>query len=541
MKKTKLLILIAALLAVATLLCSCGGLSVAKPKKVLSGKYDAAKLLTSTTEVNLEKADIEEKSGKFVSLRAGGTNDKYLVYNLESNAVVYSFTETDTTELWDVDFFETDLFEAGLFTVTVRTSTEDGDDAKYATTLYDETGKQIAVADTADADVSTALDLFIFNGKCYRVAADKTCTELSGWNELMGEDILNSLDEKTENYYYAYSGNNTYDMKAVTVYDNSLNYVSSYRFPDYAQGAFAGTLKDGKLMIQYSEKLPDTAEKYDYLDSDAQKYKLVTRILDAKKNKTSELKTEYIFRFSASRDVVDIAGDYADAFEGFSDKVKVVALVYDIRDGRLDIDYTNAKVVVLDTNGKVRYSLTEMFPGMVSMFEAIGENLYTYETFAGETYLANKEGKVLGNISGSRGMNEKYIFGETKLYNTDMTVAFDFGAQKLSYKTGNGGILHTDQGVFFEKEDGSVYFYCGELKEVISKLQLAWKTLTVKDEYFIVRHAEGALDVTYTYFSANGTSLLVTDYEVKQVASYDGIFLFKGLKNGENIYYRMAA
>lgn len=538
MKKTKILILISAVLVVATLLCSCGGLSAANPKKVLTGKYDGAKLLTNATEVNLEKADFYTRSGKFVILGVDDTHEKGIIYNLESNNTVFSYTDTDTTELYDTDFFETDLYDLGLFTVVIRTIAEDSADDKYVTTLYDETGKQIATADSGDAEVSTALDLFTFNGKCYRVAADKTYTELTAWNELIGEDVLDSLDEKTENYYYnhVYPGNNPSAETSITVYDNNLNYISSYRFPAYATGMFAGVLKDGKLLIQYSEKLPYTTEKYSYLDDEANKYNLVTLIFDAKKGKTSEIKSEYVFQYIVSKSIAD-----NETFEEVFDKVKVLALGYEILDGRLDTGHSAAQVLVLNENGKVQSSLTKMFPGMVGMAEPIAENLYSYETGTGEIYVANKDGKVLGNISGSRGMNEKYIFGETKLYNLDMTVAYDFGAQKLSYKMENGKILHTDQGVFFEKEDGSVYFYSGELKEVISKLQLVWKTLTVEDEYFIVRHAEGALDVTYTCFSANGTSLLTTDYEVSPIASYEGVFLFKGLKNGDNVYYRLAA
>ena len=541
MKKTKLLILISAVLVLAIVLCSCGGLKAANPKKVLTGKYEGEKLLTAAAEVNLEKADIRSKNGKFVWLELSNTADKNIIYNMESNATVFTYTDTDTSELDDISFYETDLFDFGFFAVTICSRASEGADDTYTTTLYDEIGKQIATANSEYEEVYTTLDLFTFNGKCYRVAEDKTYTELTGWNELAGNNVLKTLDTKTENYYYSCSNafivGDYSSGRYVAVYDKDLNYISRYSFPEYALGGFVGILKDGKVLIQYSEMLPDTAEKYDYLDNHAQKYQLVTCVFDAKKGNTTNLKCDYYFHQMVARS----DAEYAEDFGAFFDKVKAVAVVAEIRDGRLSTTLDDRIVVALSESGKVQYSLSDMFPGMSSMFMPVGENLYVYDTIPGITYIADKEGKVLGDISGNRGMNEKYIFGETKLYNLDMTVALDFAAQDLDYKTDGGNVVCTNQGVFFEKANGSVYFFNGELKEVISELQEIWKTLTVKEDYFIVRHAQGATDVTYTYFSANGTALLTTDYEVTVVAEYDGVYLLKGLKNGENIYYRLAA
>lgn len=538
MKKTKLLILISALLVVATVLCSCGGLKTAKPDKILSGNYENTdKLLTAAAEIDLEKMDIVRTSGKFVELRDYNSPTKWAVYNLEKNAKVYTYTETETTKVVGVEFYETDLYGVGMFTVTIRT-TEENTNNKYTTTLYDEAGNPVTSADEANVEVHTSLDLLTFNGKCYRVASDKGYTELSNWNDLAGSQVLESLREATKTYYYAYQSNGSSGGTSVTVYDKRLNYVSSYLFPSYADVTCVGVLKDGKMLIQYSQKLPDTAEKYDYLDADAAKYQLVTEIFDAKSGKTSALKTEYVFLYTSCRDLLD---DEENTFAGFSDKVKAMAVVMEIKDGRVSEDYYNAKIVVMSESGKVQSSMTDMFPGMINMLEPIGENLYVYRTLNGATYLANKEGKLLGDISGNRGINNKYILGERKLYNLDMTVAFDFSAQNLHYKTDGSDVVYTNEGVFFEKEDGSVYFYSGELKEVISQLQLVWKTLTVEDEYFIVRHAEGALNVTYTCFAADGKSLLTTDYEVQRVASFEGTFLFRGVENGDYIYYRLAA
>ena len=536
MKKTKLLALISAILVLATVLCSCGGLKEAKPGKVLTGTYaNDTKLLNSATQVDLGTAEIVRSSGKLVFLRDdSGEKTKWLVYNLESGATVYTYTDTETAALSSFDLYETDEPEIGVFTVTIRTQANADSDVTYATGLYDEKGTQIAVAADRDVTLEFGLDLMVFDGKCYRVAEDHTVTEVTGWNELINADLLETRAGRTENYYYFY---NPGSSVSITVYGKDMNYVTTYSFPSYAEDCTVGVIGDGKLFFQYSVKQPDDAQKYDYLTAEAEKYNLVTGIYNVKKEKSTSLKMEYKVEMVVSRELAS----FRDEFSAFADKIYAIAVAYEIKDGRLNESNESVQYIALNKNGKATYLLSGMFPGMTELLMPVGENLYVYGTANGAEYLVNKDGDVYGDISGRRGMNNKYIFGENKLYNMDLTVALDFKAEKMKYLTSGGNVSYTDEGVFFTKEDGSIWFYNGELTEVVSKLDLVWKTLTVKRSYFSVRKDEGASSSTYQYFSAGGKSLLLTDYSVNQVAEYEGTFLFVGTKNGSPVYYRLAA
>lgn len=536
MKKTKLLALISAVLVLATALCSCGGLKTTKPDKVLTGTYDnETKLLNSAALVDFGKAEILNTSGKFVYLKDdSGDNAKWIIYNLESGTTVYTYTATETTRLFLAEFYTTKEPEIGLFTVTIRTQKDLNSKANYVTELYDEKGTKIASVNKEEATLVFGMDLFLFDGKCYRVASDKTWSEAFAWNDLTDPELLEDLLAMSENYYYVRALSTTSTRESVAIYNKDLTYVTAYRFPSYAEEYNYEVLADGKLLIQYSVKQPDDAQKYDYLTDDAEKYNLVTEIFDVKKDKTTSLKMNYKIMMLFSRDL----NTYAKEFDAFTDKIHAIAVAYEIKDGRIDENDTAVQFISLTKKGKLQYSFNAMFPEMVMMLEPVGENLYSYRTLRGAQYLVNKEGKVLGDISGMLGMNNKYIMGETKLYNLDLTVAFDFKAQNLEYRKKDGGILYTNEGVFFEKEDGTTYIYNGELTSVIASSDVA--ILNVENNYFSIRKVPASGSV-YQYFAANGTSILITDYNVSEVASYQGTYLFSGMRDGALVYYRFAA
>ncbi len=540
MKKTKLLALISAVLVLATVLCSCGGLKAAKPDKVLSGAYDnETKLLNNATQVDFGEAEIVTTYDKFVYLEDdSGENTKWIVYNLETGATIYTYTATETTSLRYAEFYTTDVPEAGLFTVTIRTKKDADTDATYVTELYDEKGNKIASANEMDVTPTFGLDLFLFDGKCYRVAADKSVSEMTAWNDLADPDLLDDLREMTENYYYLNISDSSAGTRGIAVYGKDMTYVTTYLFPSYAIDCTYGVLTDGKLFVQYSVRQPDDAKDYTYLNENAEKYNLVTEVFNVKKEKSTSLKMDYKIAMMLSRDE-DSQDD--DAFIGMTDKIHAVAVAYEIKNGRVDENQASVKLISLTKNGKVQYSLSDMFPGMTVMLEPVAENLFVYATANGSTYLANKDGKVLGDVSGCLGMNNKYLFGENKLYNLDLTVALDFKAEKMEYLMDGGSVSYTNDGVFFVKENGSIWFYNGQMTEIVSETDLVWKTLTVRKAYFSVRKLDSIATSTYQYYSANGNQLLLTDYSVSQVAAYDGVFLFLGEKNGAPVYYRFAA
>lgn len=526
MKKRKVLVLISALLVLVTMFCACarGELKPAKPGKILSGKYeDETRLLASAASVDLKEGTIANREGKLVLLVDGtGTYPVYMVYNLESGSTVFTYTETETTSVTDISLDRTEYFDLALFTVTVKTAGEEED--TYVTTLYSETGAQIASA-TEETEVYAYVDLFVFDDVCYRVASDKSYDKALELNDL-AEYAFDDISMMSEKYYYAWNDSEN----ILCVYDKELKPAATYRLPSYAENEVLGVLKDGVVFFQYRVAQPEDATEYDLFDETAnKKYNLVTELYNVKKQETSSLKTDYLFQVVISR-AIDTEGDYLLMFD---DSVEVVAGVWEIKDCRVDKSYTALKTVVMDTKGNVKSSISDMFDGMTWAPEPVAENSYVYETLDGRKFLINQKGDVIGEITGVNRVNHKYFITDKKLYNYDLTVAYDYDAEEMTYYG------QTDEAVFFEKE-GEIYLYNGSLTKLITKDERATKTLALNDEYYVLENSSDPLNTTYAYYSASGTLLLNSEVELNRVAEYEGIFLFAGIKDLKPVYYRFA-
>ena len=537
MKKARFAFLAATLLVVALVLSSCGGVKAAKPESVFSTTYEsAAKIPTRVSEIAEPGASVSTTSGKFVRffMRESTAEDgslipaKETVYNIESDKTVYTFTQSEGVTLYAMSFYQTDVYETGIFTVIIRKSGDGEAAPTYTTTLYDENGNQIASVDRIDNVHTTDVDLFVFNDKCYRVAADRSIETLSSWNELFGQDVIDSLAVMTENYYYASSDANG---EVMTVYDRSLAFAASYRFPNYAKDTAMGILADGKLIFQYSTRLPDQEEKYDYADGNGLKYRLTTEILDVKSNRTAKIEVPYLFDSLTARAVVsDI-----DVLEMFGEKVKIVASVYEIREKKVDKTSGATDYVILDENANVKASLTAMFPGMMQLPYPVGNGLFCYQTHAGIRYLVGRDGKVIGDVTGVLDGNERYIVGQRKLYGYDLAEVFDFVSQDLTYDS------TTAKGVFLEKKDGSLHYYEGTLKEIIPAAESDNMSITVqKEEYFVLRHRVSLTEETYTLYPASGEALLTSKEALNTLTEYHGVSILSSYKDGKTVYYRLA-
>ena len=534
MKKASQLIIVSMLLVVATLFCSCGGLKDAKPNSVLSGDFDAK---TFSTAEKLEMdSDCVKESGKLILL-VDSESKKMDVYNLVENKIVYTITETDTSSIYDVSLYELYLYGHGLFTVTVEKISADSTETVYETTLYNDLGEAITTADDKDVTVNIKFDLLVFDDKCYRINEKGAYKTVCEFNELTNKEKISNFTTKTAKYYYSLGGAAFGTLESLTVYDKNLEYVSSYEFPSYSGNRMAGVVDDGKVLIQYSVETSDDDEKYDYMDESRNKYKLVTGIFDVKSEKLSEFKSDFVFLQVSSR----CEAGTEKQFEMFTKGVKNIGVVYEIVDGRIEHGLTsnNVKAVVVNSDGKVKSSVSDMFPGMTGDVESVAKDLYTYSTLDGAKYLAKKSGKTIGEVTKAKGINSKYILGETKLYDLDMKVDFDFSEKKLSYMSPGVDVDMTKSGVFFEDEDGSVYFYNGELKEIISKSQAPYSGVTVHDEYFVVSRSSDGIEYSYICYAADGTPLITTSYQLSLIASYEDIILYCGEKDGKNVYYRV--
>lgn len=556
LKKSKLIVLAAALLCLCMVFGACGSVKATKPSKVLTDTYhdDSARILSSATSVDLKQLASISSSYQFAYDKdTTGDYPVLIVYNMESNTTVYTSTDTDTTTSVVQSTYRTDYYDLGLFVIRTDTVTDGVTRCEY--TLYDEAGTKIASTDGKSGGYTSvwlSMDLFLFNDVVYRVAADKTYAEACRLSDLNMEtmlDVMYGLYEMTENYYYIIGSGEFY------VYDKSLNLVAHERLPEYAASSQIFILDDGVLLMQYTIAQPDDAEDYD-LYSAGQKLELVTELYTVKNQKTKTVKSDYYFT-SVSANATDMEKDtFGNAL---SDDVVALAMAYEIKDKRQDVDYaditsmfTSTKYLLLDAKGNVKSSLSDAFEDMVCI-ESIAPGYYAYlQSDLRTAILIDKDGNVIGNISDlgvfdemlddifgtheSDGIpyNQKYLISDRKLYNFDLTVAYDFAAADMVIEQ------IADEAVYFSNDDGDIFIYNGTL----TKLKDADDDnvdVALRYSYYIVKTYAEDGSWTAAYYSENGTLLLTTDVELQNVASHQGIRMFRGTNSeGKKVWYRFA-
>ena len=312
MKNTRWIALVALTLAAVMALSSCA---------LFGGKGDVVKMIDedATYESDALVLKSVEKVGKLTGMnyqesRAnlayftesveddGEYYTKHVVYNMDTNAVVFEATETDTSDITvalKVKYAQFGDDASAYFTVATTTWKGEGENTTTRTALYDALGNKAADA-AGHASVTSVADFLYFNGKAYRFAEDG---KLVAAFEFAALGEMPEIVDYNEDYYLAKEANR------VVVYDNTLTYVSSMEVPAYADVICCALLANGKVLIQYEYELPEDAKKYDYVretttvvegDEDYEierlgKFDLTTLLMNAKNGKAKQIKCEYAF------------------------------------------------------------------------------------------------------------------------------------------------------------------------------------------------------------------------------------------------------
>ncbi len=526
MKKTKLCLMLATVLMLAMLLTSCGG-TVSSVEKFLNVDYDTSSDVldefTAATELTgYSLAEINDEFAIFTKVK--DETITYKIVSMRTGKVVQSIAETKT-----VCTFALSNNAPVVFVTKVKTL-----DTDIETTylVYDATGALVASSEVCNVAPTMFADLVVYNSVAYSV--DEKTGALTKKTTIPEYIALGDCDYWNDDYYYVE------DNRQLTVYDQSLNVVSTWMAPSYATGLSAFLLNDGNVLIQYTYELNSAEKKFDFyentVEGNTEKYDLVSLIFDAKKGETKELELDYVVSVVMTNQELY---DEEDDNNMFVDSFDNIAVILPIVDQKLDYSAANAELVFMNNNAKAGKSLQMVENQGANIPEKIGEDLYLLQTLT-NTVIINGKGSVVKAVNNMTTLTQvgTYFVGAYALY--DLTLA-----EVCNFELDKAEVLETlDNTVFVQFETDNGYridaYTDGEATTVYTytkgaAVESTFDFVTGADMYVLTNTANGE----NRYFNAEGKLLATVSYdlEVVAVSAEHGTVLCKSIGDEGTTYF----
>lgn len=465
--RRKLWIGIALLLCLATLLVSCGSAKQLKFSKVINKEAfrTEQKAFSSVTKMDV-KGEITQSGAilaVFSSLGDTGLITQ-TVYNLSKGAVVLTTSAVEATvgETVQAKTQEIDLMEyrgTEWFYVTETTVSTNAEEVTTSCTItmYQADGTSVAKATRSNLDILdieapvTACDLIFFDGVCYRIHPEKGIEKAFDFSEL--REIPQLTHKVDDRYYYMENG-------TLRIYDEDLNQEVFYWVPDYAEEQYIMEILDnGDVFVQYETLCNDQEETYSYVNAEGEKYLMTALLIDCKSGKQKDLKLDFVVAALSCAEMREEA-EYRD----YDDGIKNLGWIYFIEDRRIDTTLSSATLVSLSNSMKIKGEIDGYVPGKVEAITAVGPDRWCVVNSEGQSFLLNKKGKVLGDITNGTIESNLGIVVNKKIYNWDLELLYDLNEQEaVIYWT-------FDECVLFENTSGEIRLYAnGETRTLIGK------------------------------------------------------------------------
>lgn len=354
----------------------------------------------------------------------------------------------------------------------------------YTKTLYTATGDKVAEVKLGNSSgymeelfTEVSDTLFVFDGKVYDLKDDKATAKFD-----LGFKYIVDADVETDKYLYEFEEeygmmSEMMDMEtvgAVNIYNKTFDYVTSYRKPADADQMNAFVLSNGNVLIQLITELPEDATEYDYLApsykygvtagedyfmnvdivNDA-KFDVKTLVFDVEAKTATEVAFDYLVgeyyngMFYGYEDAIASEATSEYFTETFvSGKIDNFASLVKFDGTRLDAKdqvYVNLR----STDLKVLGFLGQEIADQDGIARLIDTNRFRVYDKAGNCYLLNEKGEVLGNITNAYTTTvdgTKFIVNDddhnrTKLYDMSLNLVVNFN--DIDYKWDTNSQLWT--------------------------------------------------------------------------------------------------
>ena len=405
----------------------------------------------------LNDMDVSDMSGNLVVFEndnAEAGKDKAIVLNTETGDIVLTLKEEDddATVTKSLTLYPNDYYSSSnvYFIRVTETDTTDKNSTVYKQTLYTALGEEITsktskVSAYVDVNFITYTDegyLYEIEGKIYEIVDDVATYKFDkGF-----KTIPTNLYYHTDKNYYRSNGDEVF------VYDLQYNLVAYYSLPagcetlDYFGGL--SILGDGNVLLQYVKELPWDAAEYD-LYEDETKYSLTTVIFNIADGTAKEVEFNYIVRYIVN------AAISPETFEDYivSDKIENIAFAYPVVDKT--IDYNDEKIINLRDDMFILGYLGNEIANQDGMPELLGNNRFVVSNKAGQSFLINEKGEVIGEVTAADYDEDlELIEMDGKYYDLDLKLVKDMNEIEYDYYSGGSDYeIYRDINVEGEGED----------------------------------------------------------------------------------------
>ena len=530
MKKSKILVLVAALLVAVMALTACGG-SVAL-KDYINPDYDtSAEVYTTAEKISalkdytyvqdngymavftmIDEEDLTKITYKLVSLA-----DASVVATLSKANTVFTFTAYGPTYL--------------VTAVTTPEATGDTPvEPKTEYSLYDVTGKAIATSKyESKVTLLQESGYLLYDRVAYEVSAKGELTKLADVPEYVSANFA----LVSEDYFYVAS------ETGIVVYDHEFNYVSFYELPGYATEEEFFLLDNGDYLIQYWVELDSDAKKYDIyevVEGLTLKFDLVTLIVSAEDGSAKELNLNYLVEEVATNAELYHAEEENNMY--IEDSFENIVILIPIEDGKVNESESVAEMCFMSNKGKIGKSL-KLYDDMLTTIipRKIADNVYVTYGASG-VVLVDGEGEIIKRVTNSYNLRlvGNYWLGEYAIYSADFSeVVYDLQANEVEdYEIIGDSVLMN-----VELADGEykiVLFANGEEKTVYNS-----KTMGEDKKFELVEEIDGyaiydIAEAKTTYYNANGEKLLAVEGDVEFFAYGDNTVM-AAVAGAEDVTY----
>lgn len=523
MKKSKIIILSAALLVAVMVLSSCS-----LPIQIPFGAIDMAQLIDKTQYVDdnviytsveeiedLEKATFVSSSG---NLALFATEDKkgnteYIVYNYATGATT-SFTEGEKVS-YAIALYGYE--DCGYFTVTTTTlPKKDDGEIEVITELYDANCNYVAEEEDT-ATVTKVTDNLICFADVYYNVKDNAVT-MAFEKDFFSKTLSGDIDFVNDTYYYVVDGN------VITTYDKNLKFVATYEAPSYAENVKSLVLGNGSVFVQYLVKVDPYTDEYDVFMDDT-KYTVTNVCVDPA---TGDATDVYLFNYIVETATAYTAEDKAESF--YADEINNFVAVYPIEDRRVNTATTNAQAGTI--TDFCTFKAFEAVEGKASLpLYAVNADLYVVYTIDSQLFLVDAEGNVKADITKMGQANDKYIAMNGKLYDYNLNVVYDYEADEYTISS------MLDTSVLFENEDGEIsLFVDGSFTEIIpapKKDEVSkYSIVSQNGDVIIVKDASDKDEISYIVYNEKGEEIYTFDnyQSVSILTSAEDYFIITATK-----------
>ncbi len=520
MKKIRIISLMLVVLMLALALASCGGYQ--KLNKIYEGEYyDASPAYASAKELAAVAGAtfVDVKGDLALFSKLDGTTITYTVMNVKTEAVVGTYTDTDTVDTV-VSLYS--ALHTAFYKVLIidNTNTE----KTYTTKLYTASGAEFAASTKENVCFDIELDFVQLDEKVYRSNEEGSFAEAFDRPAYAGD--LPSVQHTDGKYYYSLSSGIVYS------YDDEFNLLAVIKTPGYATtfSSFSSQiflLGDGNIMLEYFVSLPKDAQDFDVRVGDA-KYDLKVVIASAKDGSQKEIDSDYYFDEIESYKIYNAHNRPADAKET-DYKIDVYAKAYEIVDQQLVRE--NEKHLALSTSGKVKGALDENIDGQNGEAVRLNADYFVINTKDGKKKLVDMSGDVIADVSSARYLLENMIVCEDAIYDYSLNKVLDLKEEEMTlfgteYVPGGSVVLLMDK-------DDKIYLYMGPTD---SNSSAAPQLIADNDKTKVYYYSGGFgfyvvdttnANATYTYYNNAGVALFTVNESLDYVGSGDDCFIYE--------------